>query len=271
MSKNFPSFVCYPKEGFQSTNPTIRQAMTSRPQMVTTKPQSNQVITMPPNPIRPSTLQPLNEYDWYFNRLENINGREQLVMTEFDYKYINLSLTDKMALKNYMRNPFSSNTSDAEKITILNNLSNPVKDALFLLPRHLGVVFDPTTIVERTNFKTAAINLSPDHRNSLDKYMNAPPYERSQIYNNLPETVKSIVNSNFAKTMLKLQDNKQDYGQKIYYPSNISITTGTSYDRISGGNVCVDDMCVNTDNIKDLMKSLITLIKQGGQYYKSYR
>jgi len=282
MSKNLPSFVCYPKEGFQSSDitpprivNTVRAGPTTRKRPTTgagptTEPVRAEPVRETAAPGRAvSTPQSYsNEFFDYFNSLDNRRYRNE-IMSEFEYKYINLSLKDQLALKNYIINPFNSNTSDEEKIKILNSLSNPVKDALYLIPRYLGISFDPRTSIDRNNFEIARRNLSIDHGNILNKYMNIAPYERLTMYNNLPAPVKSIADSNFAQIGFKIDDNERNYGQKIYYPSNISMTTGTSIDGVSGGSICVDDMCVNTDNVKDLMKSLITLIKQGGQYYKT--
>jgi hypothetical protein len=294
MSKNFSSFVCYPtnKENFQNaSNPLLNmipgaQSINRTPARVVTTVRATPpaglttVRATPPaittRPLTTGQTPPpsvmLNN-DWFLNslnELDNYNtmGRNQVTMSDYEYKYLNLSSTDKMAFKNYIRNPFTPSTSDEDKISRLNGLSNLVKDALFSVPSYL-ISFDPRTRSEASNFNTAYVRLSPEHRNILNTYMNTAPYERSTMYGNLPAPVKSIADSNYVLITLIINDNQKNYGKKIYFPANISLTSGTSIDKITGGNLCVDDVCVDADNIKDLMKSLITLVKQNGQYYKT--
>jgi hypothetical protein len=287
MSKNFSSFVCYPtnKENFNNaSNPLLNmipgaQSNNRTPVRTTLKAAPTRMATPTMATPRPLTtgqpaLQPvmLNK-DWLLKslyELDNYNtmGRNQVTMSDYEYKYLNLSSTDKMAFKNYIRNPFTSSTSDADKISRLNGLSNLVKDALFSVPNYLSS-FDPRTNSEASNFNTAYRRLSSENQNILKTYMSIAPYERSTMYGNLPAPVRDIANSNFVLIGLKINDNKNNYGQKIYFPGNISLTSGTSIDKITGGNLCVDDVCVDADNIKDLMNSLITFVKQNGQYYKT--
>jgi len=123
-------------------------------------------------------------------------------------------------------------------------------------------------------------NTDPNMYNTADSYVektdqNMYTDTNTNMYTRAPKNVEFTANPNMytdTNTNMYFTTNTMPpvvgvQGEKIL-PLGIRVIPPSNPNQLDGASVCVDDTCFNTNDMKNLLKSVIVLAKRSGEYYR---
>jgi len=113
-------------------------------------------------------------------------------------------------------------------------------------------------------FLTKINSLSNSDKNSLYSFLLLKVNQQNTQMGSLSTTLKNVLNDQDVRLLV---ENVNKFKRVNTLPLGITVQGPTHSDRVGGSEICVDDTCFNTDDFKNILKSIIVLGKRLGTQY----